>query len=201
MIDRKTRRKFGQNYLKDPAVLFEMGEAINPSAGDHFFEIGPGMGELTKTINNDGVNIYAMDVDPMNIDYLKEKIVGPANLNFKSILIIGLFQIFSLIPGVSRAGITMTAARILKFNRVDSSKISFLLSIPALSGASFLGLKDLFDQSVEFNYLVIIAIASSFIFSFVTVKFFLEYINKFSMNAFVIYRIIIALFLFFIIYF
>ena len=124
-----------------------------------------------------------------------------ANLNFQSILIIGLFQIFSLIPGVSRAGITMTAARILKFNRVDSGKISFLLSIPALSGASFLGLKDLFDQSVEFNYLVIIAIASSFIFSFVTVKFFLEYINKFSMNAFVIYRIIIALFLFFIIYF
>ena len=124
-----------------------------------------------------------------------------ANLNFQSILIIGLFQIFSLIPGVSRAGITMTAARILKFNRVDSGKISFLLSIPALSGASFLGLKDLFDQSVEFNYLVIIAIVSSFIFSFVTVKFFLEYINKFSMNAFVIYRIIIALLLFIIIYF
>ena len=124
-----------------------------------------------------------------------------ANLNFQSILIIGLFQIFSLIPGVSRAGITMTAARILKFNRVDSSKISFLLSIPALGGASFLGLKDLFDQSVEFNYLIIIAIVSSFIFSFITVKFFLEYINKFSMNAFVIYRIIIASILFFIIYF
>ena len=69
-----------------------------------------------------------------------------ANLNFQSILIIGLFQIFSLVPGVSRAGITMTAARILKFNRVDSSKISFLLSIPALAGASVLSLKDIFDQ-------------------------------------------------------
>ena len=123
-----------------------------------------------------------------------------SNLNFKTIFIIGLFQVFSLIPGVSRAGITITAARILKFNRVDSSKISFLLSIPALSGASFLGLKDIFEQSFEFNYLVIIAIVSSFIFSFVTVKFFLDYINKFSMNAFVIYRIIIALILFAIIY-
>ncbi|MDA9618860.1 undecaprenyl-diphosphate phosphatase [bacterium] len=61
-----------------------------------------------------------------------------SNLNIKTILIIGLFQIFSLIPGVSRAGITITVARILKFNRVDSSKISFLLSIPALAGASFL---------------------------------------------------------------
>ena len=123
-----------------------------------------------------------------------------ANLNFKSILFIGFFQILSLIPGVSRAGITITAARILKFNRLDSSKISFLLSIPALGGASFLGLKDLLNQSAEFNYLVIVAIITSFIFSFLTVKFFLIYINKFSMNAFVIYRIIIALILFTVIY-
>ena len=123
-----------------------------------------------------------------------------ANLNFQTIIFISFFQVLSLVPGVSRAGITITAARILKFNRVDSSKISFLLSIPALSGASFLGLKDLLEQPIEFNYLVIIAISTSFIFSFVTVKFFLNYINKFSMNAFVIYRIIIALILFFMIY-
>ena len=123
-----------------------------------------------------------------------------SNLNLQSILFISVFQILSLIPGVSRAGITITAARILKFNRLDSSKISFLLSIPALGGASFLGLKDVFSQSVEFNYLVIIAILTSFIFSFVTVKCFLIYINKFSMNAFVIYRIIIALILFAVIY-
>ena len=123
-----------------------------------------------------------------------------SNLNLQSILFISLFQVLSLVPGVSRAGITITAARILKFNRLDSGKISFLLSIPALAGASFLGLKDVFTQSIDFNYLVIIAILTSFIFSFVTVKFFLIYINKFSMNAFVIYRIIIALILFALIY-
>ena len=123
-----------------------------------------------------------------------------SNLNYQSILFISVFQILSLIPGVSRAGITITAARILKFNRLDSSKISFLLSIPALSGASFLGLKDIFYQSVEFNYLVFIAIFTSFVFSFVTVKFFLIYINKFSMNVFVAYRVIIALILFSVIY-
>jgi glycine cleavage system H lipoate-binding protein len=94
----------------------------------------------------------------------------------------------------------ITAARILKFNRVDSSKISFLLSIPALAGASVLSLKDIFNQPTEFNYLVIIAIISSFILSFLTVKYFLIFINKFSMNAFVIYRIIIALVLFSLIY-
>ncbi len=123
-----------------------------------------------------------------------------SNLNFKSIMFIGFFQIFALVPGVSRAGITMTAARILKFNRVDSGKISFLLSIPALAGASFLGLTDVYDQSIELNYLIIIAIISSFLFSYITVKFFLKYINKFSLNIFVIYRIIISFVLFSIIY-
>ena len=123
-----------------------------------------------------------------------------SNLNFQSIIFIGIFQIFSLVPGVSRAGITITAARILKFNRVDSSKISFLLSIPALVGASFLSFADILEQTIEFNYLIVIAIISSFVFSFLTVKFFLIYINRFSMNAFVIYRIIIALILFSLIY-
>ena len=123
------------------------------------------------------------------------------NLNVKLIIFIGLLQILALIPGVSRSGITMTAARALKFNRVESSKISFLLSIPALAGASFLGLNEAFNQSIEINYLVIIAIILSFLFSYLTVKFFLTYINKFSLNIFVIYRIIIALILFIIIYF
>tara|TARA_B100001769_G_C22044529_1_gene561344 strand:+ start:387 stop:1151 length:765 start_codon:yes stop_codon:yes gene_type:complete len=122
------------------------------------------------------------------------------NLNIKSILFIGLFQILALIPGVSRAGITMTAARFLKFNRVDSGKISFLLSIPALTGASLLGLKNIMSHSIEINYLVIIAVIFSFLFSYITVKFFLMYINKFSLNVFVIYRITIALILFSIIY-
>tara|TARA_A100001388_G_C28715671_1_gene473657 strand:+ start:168 stop:935 length:768 start_codon:yes stop_codon:yes gene_type:complete len=122
------------------------------------------------------------------------------NLDFKSIIFIGLFQILALIPGVSRAGITLTAARFLKFNRVDSVKISFMLSIPALAGASFLGLQDLINQPLEINYLIIFAIILSFLFSFITVKFFLNYINKFSLNIFIIYRILLSLILFGIIY-
>ena len=124
-----------------------------------------------------------------------------SNLNIKSIVFIGMFQILALIPGVSRAGITITAARLLSFNRVDSGKISFLLSIPALAGASFLGLKDIPNESVEINLLVIIAIILSFLFSYLTVKFFLRYLNRFSLNIFVIYRITIALILLSIIYF
>ncbi len=123
------------------------------------------------------------------------------DLNFKNIIFIGTFQVLALIPGVSRAGITLTASRFLKFNRFESGKISFLLSIPALAGASFLGLKDVLNQSIQLNYLLIIAIGLSFAFSYITVKFFLIYINKFSFNVFVIYRILISMLLFLIIYF
>ena len=123
-----------------------------------------------------------------------------SNLNLKIIFYIGLFQILSLIPGVSRAGITITAARIFKFNRFDSSKISFLLAIPALAGASVLGLNDVINQNFEFSYLVFLSIILSFLFSYFTVNFFLKYVNRFSLNVFVIYRIVVALILFIIIY-
>ena len=123
-----------------------------------------------------------------------------SDLNIKSILIIGLFQILALIPGVSRSGITITAGRILGFNRVDSTKISFYLAIPALIGASALGIKDLFKENIEFNFLVIIGVFLSFLFSLITIKFFFKFIKSFSLNIFVAYRILLSLVLFIIIY-
>ena len=123
------------------------------------------------------------------------------DFSIKSALIIGFFQVLALIPGVSRAGITITAGRILGFNRVDSTKISFYLSIPALIGASMLGIKDLFKENVEFNFLVLVGIIFSFLFSLITIKFFLKFIKTFSFNVFVVYRIFLALIIFYIIYF
>ena len=67
-------------------------------------------------------------------------------LSYKNILIIGLLQVLAIIPGVSRSGIVITASRFLNFDRIDSSKIAFYLSIPALGGASFLGFKDIFES-------------------------------------------------------
>jgi len=123
------------------------------------------------------------------------------DFNIKSVLIIGFFQILALIPGVSRAGITITAGRILGFNRTDSTKISFYLSIPALIGASVLGIKDLFNKSIDFNVLILLGIFLSFIFSLVTIKIFLRFIKNFSLNIFVLYRLLLAIILFYIIYF
>jgi len=140
-----------------------------------------------------GILLYFADKNKLELSMDKE-------LPIKSILIIGLFQILSLIPGVSRAGIVITGARFLKYNRTDSAKISFLLSIPALCGASVLSFNEILRQSVDFNYLVILAIVLSFFFSFITVKFFLNFIKNLSMNIFVVYRIALGLALLFLVY-
>ena len=123
------------------------------------------------------------------------------DFNIKSVLVIGFFQILALIPGVSRAGITITAGRILGFDRTDSTKISFYLSIPALIGASALGIKDLFKETIDFNFLVLIGVLLSFLFSLITIKIFLRFIKNFSLNVFVVYRLLLAVVLFYLIYF
>ena len=122
------------------------------------------------------------------------------DLNFKNIILIGFYQSLSIIPGVSRSGIVITASRFSKFNRVDAAKISFFLSIPALSGASILGLSDISVENFEFNLIILISILFSFIFSYLTIKFFLYYLKKFSLNIFIYYRLLLSLILFFIAY-
>ena len=122
------------------------------------------------------------------------------DLKLKSILIIGVFQILALIPGVSRSGIVITAGRFLNFSRYDSTKISFYLSIPAIAGASFLSLKSLVDKNIDLNLIVLVSILLSFIFSYLTIKYFLIFVKKFTLNTFVIYRIILSAILFFTIY-
>ena len=129
---------------------------------------------------------------------LKNKI--SSELNIKSIIIIGLFQILAIIPGVSRSGIVITASRFLKFDRVESSKIAFYLSIPALAGASVLGFKDVIYDQINFDAIFIFSTSASFLFSYFTIKYFLIYVKLFSLSFFVIYRIVLSIILFSIIY-
>ena len=123
------------------------------------------------------------------------------NLNIKNIIKIGLFQVLALIPGASRAGIVITGSRFLNFNRYDAAKISFILSIPALLGASTLTLKDSFAKEEIMNFNIILGIFFSYIFSYLTIKYFLIYTKNFSLNIFVLYRVFLSLILFYFIYF
>jgi len=124
-----------------------------------------------------------------------------SNFSFKSAIFIGTFQILSLIPGVSRSGITLTAARILNFNRFDSAKISFLLSLPTLGAVSIFGLNNTLSSSnINFSLINILCIFLSFLFSILSIKYFLHFVKKFSLNIFVIYRVLLGVVLLFLSY-
>ena len=118
------------------------------------------------------------------------------DFTMKSAIFIGLFQVLSLIPGVSRSGIAITASRFLNFKRVDAAKISFLLSIPILGAVSLFGLKNLiFSENSYFTVSNLIAIFFSFLTSLITIKYFVIYIKKFNLNIFVYYRVLLGLIL------
>ena len=117
-----------------------------------------------------------------------------SDFTYKSALMIGFFQMISLVPGVSRSGITITAARLLKFNRYDAAKISFLLSIPTLAVVSIYGIKNIVSaENMSISFLNLFSILLSFVFSLITIKYFLQYIKSFSLDIFVIYRVILGI--------
>ena len=117
-----------------------------------------------------------------------------SDFTYKSALMIGFFQMISLVPGVSRSGITITAARLLKFNRYDAAKISFLLSIPTLAVVSIFGIKDIVSaENMNISFLNLFSILLSFVFSLITINYFLQYIKSFSLDVFVIYRVILGI--------
>ena len=130
---------------------------------------------------------------------IKKKI--ETDFSNKSAIFIGVFQVLALIPGVSRSGITITSGRLLGFSRFDSAKVSFILSIPTLLAASILGIYNIYrEASPELNFLAIIAVIFSFIFSYLTIMIFLNFIKKFSLKIFVVYRIIISILILSIVY-
>jgi undecaprenyl-diphosphatase len=141
-----------------------------------------------------GVLLYISD------KYKLEKNIN-TNFNYKTAIFIGLFQVLSLVPGVSRSGISITAARFLNFKRFDAAKISFLLSIPTLGAVSIFGLRNLVTSNdINFSILNFISIFLSFIFSLITINYFLKYIKKASLNIFVAYRVLFGIFLLSIVY-
>jgi undecaprenyl-diphosphatase len=118
------------------------------------------------------------------------------DMTWRFALIIGCAQAIALIPGTSRSGITMTAALMLGFSRIDSARFSFLMSIPVivLSGG-FKGLELLSLPSVDWTSIILGTILSG-VSAYLCIYLFLGFINRLSMLPFAIYRVFLGLLLF-----
>ena len=120
------------------------------------------------------------------------------HLTGRDAALIGLAQALALMPGVSRSGITMTAALMLAFNRDSAARFSFLISIPVVAGAvaykgftTFVTGDGLPDGAAS---AFVIGIVSAMLSGFVAVWFLLRYIRSKSFNPFVVYRVLAGFF-------
>ena len=90
MIDRSSRRRFGQNYLRDKSVIYQIVDKINPRKEDSFIEIGPGQGAITEGIKNNSKNLTLIEIDKENVAYLKNSLGNEIKIFEEDILKIDL---------------------------------------------------------------------------------------------------------------
>tara|TARA_B100000953_G_scaffold164888_1_gene136035 strand:+ start:57 stop:824 length:768 start_codon:yes stop_codon:yes gene_type:complete len=189
------------NFIKNKKFLIKILIGTIPIIPIGYIFFQTGIINQLRNLEVIGWTSFAFGILLYISDKTKIKKKIETDFSNKSAIFIGMFQVLALIPGVSRSGITITSGRLLGFNRFDSAKISFLLSIPTLLAASILGIYNIYrEASPELNFLAIIAVIFSFIFSYLTIMIFLNFIKKFSLKIFVVYRIIISVLILSIVY-
>lgn len=128
----------------------------------------------------------------------KPKIISVRAMTYKDAILIGLFQVLSIIPGTSRSGATILGAMILGVSRTVAAEFSFFLAVPVIFGASLLKIaKFLLENGFAFSGLEFVILAAGMIIAFVvsilTIKFLMGYIKKKSFAVFGYYRIALGL--------
>lgn len=140
-----------------------------------------------------GVLMYLADRFGPRIKRMEDMKLPPA-------LIIGLAQAMALIPGTSRSGITMTAARFLGFERPEAARFSFLLGIPAIAGAGALVTLEVIEAGHSISSDAIWAAVLTFFSALAAIAFLMAVVKRTSFTAFVIYRLVLAFVLFAMLY-
>ena len=114
---------------------------------------------------------------------------------------IGAAQVFALIPGTSRSGVTITAAMLLGLSRTASARFSFLLAIPTIAGAQLLLMSDLAEMESSQRWGDLVAgMVISGISAYACIRFFIALVERTGMTPYVIYRMLLGALLLFLLY-
>ena len=143
------------------------------------------------------VALIVMGIILYIVDKKAKSEVKYQDITLKQSILVGISQaIAAAFPGVSRSGITMTVARMLKIDRESAAKFSFMLAAPITLAAVVVGIADF-----TFDLSFVLGVLSSFLVGLFVIKFLLEYLRKGSFKIFAIYRIIFGLLIFACIFF
>jgi len=113
-----------------------------------------------------------------------------AEMTWKQALIIGIAQVFALIPGVSRSGSTITAARALQFDRQSAAVFSFLMSMPVIAAAAVLKVPKLLASGIDAT--IIVGILTAALSSWLAIAVLLRFIQRNGFAIFAIYRFMLG---------
>ena len=143
------------------------------------------------------VALIVMGIILYIVDKKAKSEVKYQDITLKQSILVGISQaIAAAFPGVSRSGITMTVARMLKIDRESAAKFSFMLAAPITLAAVVVEIADF-----TFDLSFVLGVLSSFLVGLFVIKFLLEYLRKGSFKIFAIYRIIFGLLIFACIFF
>ncbi len=122
------------------------------------------------------------------------------DVTFKQSIWIGIAQVFAVIPGTSRAGSTIVGALLTGLSRKAAAEYSFLLAIPVMVAASGHDLLKHYKEFSDANFIALgVGFVTAFIVAYLTMMFFIKFLEKFTFVAFGIYRILFGILLLFII--
>nr|WP_298898721.1 undecaprenyl-diphosphate phosphatase [uncultured Altererythrobacter sp.] len=180
-----------------PAVLFGLSIKMGAFNGlaENVFGIEIVDGDLMNSIrfvDLIAVNLILYGVLLGIADKVGKEVKVFEDMSWRDGLIVGLAQALAIIPGTSRSGVTMTAARFLGYQRVEAARFSFLLSIPAVAGAGVLIVPEIFEAGTNLAWDALWAGIFTFIAAFATMAFLMNFLKKASMMVFVVYRVILG---------
>lgn len=137
------------------------------------------------------ISMAVMGVIMYFVDKYSKSETDIEHLNLKQAMGVGIGQMFAMIPGFSRSGTTMTAARAMKIDRKSAAKFSFLLGAPVMFGAAVLALKDLTMEMISVQF--VLGVVVSFAVGMIAIKALMNIVEKIGFGGFAIYRVLLAL--------
>ncbi|MFP4465819.1 MAG: undecaprenyl-diphosphatase UppP [Candidatus Goldiibacteriota bacterium] len=147
---------------------------------------------------NVGINLIIFGIILFAADKAGRKNKKFYEIGMRAALIIGVFQALALMPGVSRSGITITAALFLGFARKDAAEFSFLLSVPAILGAFIFMLPEISyaeGEGVKTAGILAAGFISAAAAGFSAIKLLLDFVKKYSYGVFAAYRLLLGIFI------
>jgi undecaprenyl-diphosphatase len=159
-----------------------------------------GLGDQLRSVEVIAWNAVIFGILLYVADFVGSRLKRMEDMKLSSALIIGCAQAIALIPGTSRSGITMTAARFMGFDRPEAARFSFLLGIPAIAGAGVFVTLDAIEAGIAISKDALLAAALTFVAAFLAIALLMAMVKRMSFFIFMVYRLALAFVLFALLY-